>query len=88
MITAMGHNGSVTETILDVRGVPMLGPVLLERHTRNCECSYCSRDLSEYGRKRVGLNLPRCRAWNSWRVICWRTFKWSYYLRWSYRRPA
>lgn len=49
---------------------------LHEVHEKNCDCSYC------YGEDRMhyGLNIPKCKKWNSWWVIKYwnrRYFRWT-----------
>jgi len=39
--------------------------VLFEKHIINCCCSYCKGDSKLH----YGLNIPKCRKWNSWWVL-------------------
>lgn len=49
--------------------------VLIERHERDCSCSYCT----EKGGYWMGYWVPPEKAWNSWWVLNFRRF----YIRWT-----
>lgn len=43
-----------------------MGAILVEKHTKECTCSYCKGDHRMW----YGLNIPPdWKAWNSWYVI-------------------
>ena len=50
--------------------------VLIEAHKKDCTCSYCKGHV----RLHYGLNIPKCKAWNSWWTIKYGPGR---YLRWT-----
>ncbi len=54
--------------------------VLYEIHGEGCICSYCEEKTN----RKWGIELPRCRCRNAWRVVWWRKGKWPY--QYSYLR--
>ncbi len=54
--------------------------VLYEKHDEGCDCSYCGEKTN----KTWGIELPRCRCRNAWRILWWRDGKWPY--RYTYLR--
>lgn len=68
-------------------------PLLLEKHQKNCSCSYCSTPgLLNHRGKNINFFglfwfcLPEDRSWNSWRVVFWKKKGYNYYLRWTLKR--
>lgn len=54
--------------------------VLREVHDVGCDCSYC-RTFAAKGR--AGIELPECKARNSWRILWWRWRGRLHVLRWT-----
>lgn len=51
--------------------------ILLERHVRRCECSYCEK------KDGIGFMFPEDKSRNSWRILYFRTKMKAFYLRWT-----
>jgi hypothetical protein len=73
---------STCKTEVELKRECKIGPMLFERHTNRCSCSYCMGL-----KKKIGLWLPEDKSWNSWRVIYFKLFGYNFYLRWTLPKP-
>jgi len=66
-----------SESLKKSKRLRIYGPgILYECCEKECTCSYCES-------KKVGLVLPKCKKWNSWRSIRWYWNKRLHVIRWT-----